>query len=82
MNQVMIMNNNSYDGLTDPDNLACHIVAAILNAASKKTEGVLSVMTVIGMWNEWVSKGHFEPSAGAKWNSAQIVAYLQTTMTA
>lgn len=82
MNQVMIMNNNGYVGLADPDNLGCHIVAAILNSASKKTEGVLSVMAVIGMWNEWVSKGHFEPSAGAKWSSAQIVAYLQTTMTA
>lgn len=82
MNQVMIMNNNSYAGLSDPDNLGCHIAAAILNAASGKTDGVLSVMGVIGMWNEWVAKGYFEPSAGAKWNSAQIVAYLQTTMTA
>lgn len=81
MNQVMIMNNNSYAGLSDPDNLGCHIVAAILNAASGKTDGVLSVMAVIGMWNEWVTKGYFEPSAGAKWSSAQIVAYLQTTMT-
>ena len=81
MNQVMIMNNNSYAGLTDRDNLGSHIVAALLNAASGKTKGVLSVMGVMGMWNEWVTKGYFEPSAGAKWNSAQIVAYLQTTMT-
>lgn len=82
MNQVMIMNNNSYAGLSDPDNLGSHIVAALLNAASGKTDGVLSAMGVIGMWNEWVMKGYFEPSAGAKWTSAQIVAYLQTTMTA
>lgn len=81
MNQVMVMNNNSYPDVTDPDNLGSHIVAALLNAASGKTNGVLSVMGVIGMWNEWVAKGYFEPSAGAKWNSAQIVAYLQTTMT-
>ena len=82
MNQVMIMNNSSYAGLSDQDNCGCHIVAALLNAASGKTNGVLSVMDVIGMWNEWVAKGYFEPSAGAKWNSAQIVAYLKTTMTA
>lgn len=80
MNQVMIMNNHSYAGLSDPDNLGSHIVAALLNAASGKTVGVLSVMGVIGMWNEWVTKGYFEPSAGAKWNSAQIVTYLKTTM--
>jgi hypothetical protein len=78
----MIMLNNNYAGLSDPDNLGSHIVAALLNAASGKTDGVLSVMAVIGMWNEWVTKGYFEPSAGAKWNSAQIVTYLQTTMPA
>ena len=80
LNQVMVMNDSSYPGVKDPDNLGSHIVAALLNAASGKTDGVLSVTTVIGMWNEWVAKGYFEPSAGVKWSSAQIVTYLKTTM--
>ena len=80
LNQVMVMNDSSYPGVKDPDNLGSHIVAALLNAASGKTDGVLSVITVIGMWNEWVAQGYFEPSAGAKWSSAQIVTYLKTTM--
>jgi hypothetical protein len=80
LNQVMVMNNSSYPGVTDPDNLGAHIVAALLNAASGKTDGVLSVTTVIVMWNEWLAKTYFEPSAGVQWNSAQIVTYLKTTM--
>jgi len=79
LNQVMVMNDSSY-GVTDPDNLGAHIVAALLNAASGKTDSVMSVTTVIGMWNEWVAKGYFEPNAGVKWSSAQIVTYLKTTM--
>lgn len=80
LTQVMAMNNNSYQGISDPHNLGAHIAAALLNAASGKTQGVLDESAVIGMWNEWVSNGHFEPSAGVTWTSAQIVMYLQTTM--
>jgi hypothetical protein len=35
-------------------------------------------MKLIGMWNEWVFDGSFEPKAGASWDANQIVAYLQT----
>jgi len=31
------------------------------------------------MWNEWVTKGYFEPTAGVQWTSSQIVAYIQGT---
>lgn len=80
LTQVMTLNNNSYQNISDPDNLGAHIAAALLNAASGKTQGVLDESAVIGMWSEWVDKGHFEPSAGVEWKSAKIVMYLQTTM--
>lgn len=85
LTQVMALNNNSYQNISDIDNLGAHIVAALLNAASEKTAGVLSENAVIGMWNDWVNhggypNGYFEPTAGVEWKSAQIVAYLKTTM--
>ncbi len=80
LNQIMVMNGKPYQGATDPDGLSAYIVAALLNAASERTKDVLSVKTVIGIWNEWVTKGYFEPTAGVKWDSKQIVTYLKTTM--
>lgn len=81
MNQVMVMNDSSYLGLTDQDNLGAHIVAALLNAASGKTDGVLTVAQVKNMWYECQTKGYFQPIAGVQWSSAQVVLYLQSTMT-
>lgn len=81
MNQVMVLNDGSYMGLTDKDNLGSHIVAALLNAASGKTNGVLTVAQVKTMWQECQIKGYFEPMAGVKWTPAQVVTYLQSTMT-
>lgn len=80
MNQVMVMNDSSYPGITDKDNLGAHIVAALLNAASGKTSGVLTVAQVKNMWQECQINGYFEPIAGVKWTPAQVVAYLQSTM--
>lgn len=81
MNQVMVMNDSTYMGLTDKDNLGSHIVAALLNAASGKTDGVLTVAQVKTMWTECQMKGFFEPIAGVKWYPPQVVTYLQSTMT-
>ena len=80
MNQVMVMNDSSYLGITDKDNLGAHIVAALLNAAAGKTNGVLTVAQVKTMWQECQTKGYFQPIAGVKWTPAQVVAYLKTTM--
>lgn len=82
MNQVMVMNDSSYLGCTDQHNLGSHIVAALLNAAAGKTNGVLTVAQVKTMWQECQVKGYFEPTAGVKWLPAQVVTYLQSTMTA
>lgn len=79
MMQVMMMNDgNNPWGLTDPDNLGMHIVAALLNAKKGYTP-VLTELDVINMWNEWASKGYFEPTANVHWNSAQIVTYIKST---
>lgn len=59
--------------------LGRHIVAALLNAASGKTP-VLTVSMVLNIWNEYVTRGYFEPTAGVQWDAGQIVKYLETTM--
>lgn len=82
MMQVLQLNNgngsNPAGYPTDPDNLGAHIVAALLNALSNYTP-VLTPTQVVGMWNEWATKGYFEPTVGVQWNSAQIVAYIKST---
>jgi hypothetical protein len=79
MMQVMKMNDGINPwGLSDPDNLGMHIVAALLNAQAGLTP-ILSVSDVINMWNEWATKGYFEPTANVHWSSAQIVQYIQGT---
>lgn len=80
LTQVMALNDNDYSDIKDQDNLGAHIAAALLNAAKGFTKGVLDENAVIGMWNEWAVNSHFEPTAGVKWDSAQIVMYLQSTM--
>jgi len=67
-------------GSGDPNQLGAHIVAALLNAASGKTLGVLTEAQVINIFNEWDQKGYFEPTAGVKWYGADIVDYLKSTM--
>jgi hypothetical protein len=79
MMQVMQMSDgNNPWGLTDQDNLGMHIVAALLNAKMGWTP-ILTEADVINMWNEWASKGYFEPTANVKWNAAQIVTYIKGT---
>lgn len=63
----------------DDAELARHIAAALLNAASGKTP-VLSVDAVTNIWREYVLRGYFEPTAGIKWGSVKTTDYLKTTM--
>ncbi|BAN36154.1 hypothetical protein SCD_n02346 [Sulfuricella denitrificans skB26] len=65
----------------DPDQLGAHIVSALLNAKMGWTSPVLTEQAVKDMFNDWASKGYYEPSAGIKWYGADIVTYLKTTMT-
>jgi hypothetical protein len=60
--------------------LARHIAAALLNAAANMTP-VLNQTAVRSIWNEYVQKGYYTPTAGVRWNVAQIVTYLGQTQT-
>jgi len=63
-----------------PNDVARHVVAALLNAMAGLTP-VLTVAAVKGIWSEYITKGYFEPTAGVYWGDAQIVSYLVSTMT-
>ena len=71
-----VMQNSSGGGTFDVGN---HLAAALLNAAKGWTP-VLTVGQVQNIWSEYMSKGYFEPTAGAKWYAGDIVVYLKTTM--
>ena len=56
-----------------------YVVAAMLNAAAGRTP-YLSQATIRQMWNDLISRGYFEPTAGVRWGPAEIAAYLRATM--
>jgi hypothetical protein len=62
----------------DKQNLGMHLVAAYLNAMAGWTS-FLTVQRIQSMFSEWSSTGYFEPTAGVKWDAAQIVNYLRQT---
>lgn len=66
-------------GGDDTYQLGAHCVAALLNARSGLTP-VLTEADIRNMYNEWATKGYFEPTAGVKWDGSQIVDYLKMTM--
>jgi len=59
--------------------LGAYVVAGMLNAASGRTP-VLRVSQVIDMWNECVSRGYYEPTAGIRWDADEVVTYIRTTI--
>jgi hypothetical protein len=59
--------------------LGRYIVAALLNARAARTP-VLSETGVREMWNEVITRGYYEPTAGIRWTANEIVTYLKTTM--
>ena len=62
------------------DAVAQHLAAALLNVASGWVP-VLNQAMLQTIWLEYTSKGYYEPTAGVKWYSPEIVAYLQSTTT-
>jgi hypothetical protein len=63
----------------DPDNVAMHIMATLLNVRSKRI-GFLTENQVLGIWNAYAATGTYKPTAGVTWNGYQIVNYLKSTM--
>lgn len=62
----------------DRNNLGMHLVAAYLNALKGWTP-FLTVETIKAMFSECQSTGYFSPTAGVKWDVAQVVEYLRRT---
>ncbi len=63
----------------DPDNVAMHIMATLLNVRSHRIT-FLTEDQVTGIWHAYATGGVYSPSFGVNWNGAQIVAYLTSTM--
>ena len=64
------------------DLVASHCVAALLNASSSPSltpPAVLSAATAKSIWASYATKGYYEPTAGIRWNSGQIVDWIKTT---
>lgn len=64
---------------TDMGGLGRYMVAAMLNAAAGRTP-VLTQVAVRNMWNDLISRGYFEPTAGVRWGASELISYLRTTM--
>ena len=66
------------------DPVACHCLAALLNASTSPPltpASILSTAYVKAVWWSYASKGYFEPTAGIQWNGGQIVDWIKTTYT-
>lgn len=62
----------------DSTGLGPCLVAAYLNAHAGLTSYLTPTM-VQSIFQEWQTTGYYTPSAGVRWDTAQIVAYLQGT---
>lgn len=77
MLQVLQAGQSSFDKA----GLAAHLVAAVLNAEAAYTPAtVLSIAKAQDIWSDYNSRGYFEPTAGVRWDSAQTIDWLKTTM--
>lgn len=78
LDNVLDAGDNGNTGST-PNPISKEFAAALLNIrAGSVPASVLTEMQLIGMWNEWVIDGIFNPKAGAEWGTNQIITYLQT----
>jgi hypothetical protein len=71
----LILSHQSFDS----SNLGMHMCATYLNIQSGRI-GFLTVAELQKIWYDWQRYGYYAPTAGVKWNAAQIVMYLTTTM--
>lgn len=64
----------------DQSNMAMHMTAAYLNVKSGKI-GFLSERTLVQMWQQLLSSGHYEPARGVYWDLETTKKYLESTYT-
>ncbi|MDR2837214.1 MAG: hypothetical protein LBV49_01385 [Azonexus sp.] len=59
-----------------------HLIAAYLNKMGGNgaviPDAVITAQAILDMWQEYASRGYFEPMAGVKWYAGDIVDYLKT----
>lgn len=57
-----------------------HLIAAYLNKMGGNgaviPDKVLTAQGILSMWQEYATKGYYEPMAGIKWYATEIVTYL------
>lgn len=63
----------------DSSRMGQYVMAAYLNVVSGRTN-FMTVESLQALWNEWKSKGYYEPMAGQRWYANDIVGYLYGTM--
>lgn len=76
---MQVVTANAFPRANDPDNVAMHIMATLLNVRSGRI-GFLTEINVIAIWNAYAANGTYQPTYGVTWNGAQIVSYLKKTM--
>jgi hypothetical protein len=59
--------------------LGRYVVAALLNARAGRTR-MLTETNARNMWNDLLSRGYYEPTAGIRWGASEIIAYIRTTI--
>jgi len=59
--------------------LGRYIGAALLNAREGLTPA-LGEQAVRGMWNQFAAQGYYEPVDGVRWDAADIVTYIRSTI--
>lgn len=64
-----------------PGQVHFHLIAAYLNKMGGNgaviPDNVLTAQDILGMWQEFATKGYYEPMAGVKWYEEEIKAYLK-----
>ena len=74
---VLDETSNSNTG-NKPEPISQEFAATLLNIRGGFIPAsVLTEVQLIGMWNDWVADGIFNPQAGVNWDANQIVNYLR-----
>lgn len=65
-----------------PGQVHFHLIGAYLNKMGGNgaviPDIVMTAQDILGMWQEYASRGYYEPMAGIKWYAEDIVNYLKT----
>jgi len=87
LKQVMLADDNN-NGLNptspnpadQPNPISKEFAATLLNIRDKRIpDTVLNETKLIGMWNEWLDSGIFQPGANSgSWDAGKIVIYLRS----